>query len=1086
MVKVIDPRNIQGAYDDPRAAAQELAKGEDSALSPAGVALNDQAEAYLRDQAAKDLGEKESSPKNTWTDNTSAQKNTGIGGAKDFWNKSKVFMKKRGAIAGIIALLGGGAAFPFLGVAGLPFAILGNFDAKSAMHGASAYLEDYLGFRIFGSKTASVDGSGSKIAGLREAEIAQLKEKGVEFRGGKTNSITKRTTFTAVRMKGGAWIEAGTAFNDAMLNDVNFRNAMIYTKSSYWKAFKSQAAVDTRVRYGGNPNPDLSSDNPDSEEAEAERNRKLMQSAVGDTSSDVSTRVTSDEDSAKTDVEKANSETQQIADGLKDEIEAKKAAIADGKIPTSVAADSNLGNIATALDKEGVDLTGAIKGGAGSMWGYVNSLDALDTVCTVYQTANTAAILARGVALASAVRLFYAFRASLERTKAGEDSDNTVHYLMNILNKPDPTTGQKFDGSTFASALFTGQLSDEPSTVSMYGGQAMIALLSGLHALHSAVGLTNASAGRTVLKNACGAVTNLGVQIAATVGSFAATFFTGGGAAVGVGALNAGIKQGISQATKQLAKSIVEKFGKKAIKEAIEKATTSISEKGFSRVAWSGFKKLYNNMSVWDKVGVLVAGVSTFGMAYIVDTLSGADVAGAIGNGVSFIEKTGLGYTQVDLANGIASGGSIATYASASAYQSTKNTYEQNYIADMKYDARSTPLDITNPYSTLGAAVFGAQKMVGLSSSSNIIDWLKSVAMLPLKIPSLGTAKADDTALTPQAIGEKIGDPYMIENQIAQNVTGVPQVVFQKSTSFDSILTQFVDNSSPQISYSGNDEDEGGPKLSIIPGSDLANYKEQCRNPNRTEVDPQFANEDGSNFYDIKLCTENRNAAYDDAIGYVSQVSPPADQGSGINDPTVPSITGLPEGGLKDTEADRKQGWALAEQFIKDLNKIRKGGKGYPFKDITDYSLGYGRSAGTPGSSASGGPCFYGASNCDQCYALTAWFLDKFTTQKIGTTTSSGDGVVAYLKKQGIPTGNEAKVYSVFSYGRAVDGSGAHTGIVIGIDGDYAITLENNFAFNGELYLNKRPKNGADFRGNGSRTEFAYINDAIKDTPKEY
>lgn len=868
MVKVIDPRNIQGAYDDPRAAAQELAKGEDSALSPAGVALNDQAEAYLRDQAAKDLGEKESAPKNTWTDNTSAQKNTGIGGAKDFWNKSKVFMKKRGAIAGIIALLGGGAAFPFLGVAGLPFAILGNFDAKSAMHGASMYLEDYMGFKIFGSKTASVDGSGSKIAGLLPDEIKQLEEK-LEFKGAKYNSVTKRTTFAAVRMKGSsAWVEAGTAFSDMMQNDVNFRKAMLFKKSSYWKAFKSQAAVDVRTKYGGNPNPDLSSDKKDGEESDAERNKKLTQTAVDDTSADVSTKVDGSDDSTKADIEKANGEAQKIADGLNDEIAAKKAEIAEGKIPTTVASESNVGNIATALDRDVIDVDAAVKGVGGQVWGLVDALGPVDTVCTIYQTANTAAILARGVALANAVRLFYAFRASLERTKAGGDEDNTVHYLMNILNKPDPTSGQKFDSSAFASALFTGQLSDEPSTVSMYGGQAMIALLTGLHALHSAVGLTNASVGRQVLKSTCGAVTNVGVQIAATVGSL----FTGGAAT----AIKTSFSAGIKAAGAQLSKQIVEQFGKKAIKEAIEKASTSISEKGFSRAAWGGFKKLFDNMSPWDKVGVLVAGVSTFGMAYIVDTLSGANIAGALGNGVTFLETAGTGWNQMEFANGIASGASVATYASASAYQSTKDTYEQNYIADMKYDARSTPLDVTNPYSTLGAAVFGAQKMVGLSASSNIFDWLKSVAMLPLKIPSLGTAKADDTALTPEAIGEKIGDPYMIENQIAQNVTGIPQIVFQKSISFSTFLSQFVDTATPQVSYSGNDEETGEPKLAVIPGSDLANYKDKCHNANRTELDPQFTDDEGSNLYDINACVNNRNAAYDDAIAYISQVSPDA------------------------------------------------------------------------------------------------------------------------------------------------------------------------------------------------------------------
>jgi hypothetical protein len=203
-------------------------------------------------------------------------------------------------------------------------------------------------------------------------------------------------------------------------------------------------------------------------------------------------------------------------------------------------------------------------------------------------------------------------------------------------------------------------------------------------------------------------------------------------------------------------------------------------------------------------------------------------------------------------------------------------------------------------------------------------------------------------------------------------------------------------------------------------------------------------------------------------------------------DTPVPTLDGLPDGGVKDTADGRKQAWAMAQQFITDLNKIRKDGKGYPFKNISNYSLGYNRSSGTPGESSSGGPCFAGASNCDQCYALSAWFLDKYTSKNIGTTTSSGDGVVAYLKSKGVPTGNEAKVYSIFSYGRAVDGSGAHTGIVIGIDGDYAITLENNYNFSGTLYINKRPKDGAKFRGNGDRTVFAYVNDIISSSPKKY
>ena len=196
---------------------------------------------------------------------------------------------------------------------------------------------------------------------------------------------------------------------------------------------------------------------------------------------------------------------------------------------------------------------------------------------------------------------------------------------------------------------------------------------------------------------------------------------------------------------------------------------------------------------------------------------------------------------------------------------------------------------------------------------------------------------------------------------------------------------------------------------------------------------------------------------------------------------TIPKISGLPDGGVKDTAEGRKQAWAIAEQFVSDVNKAYH--KNY--KDITNYSLGYYRSAGTLGKSADSFACF-GASRCGQCYALSAWFLDKYTKEHIGTTTGSGDGVVAYLKKQGVSTGNEAKVYSVFSYGRAVGGGGAHTGIVVGIDGDYAITVENNYNFGNTLFINKRPKSGASFRGTGDKTVFAYVNGVLRSTPKSY
>ncbi len=265
-----------------------------------------------------------------------------------------------------------------------------------------------------------------------------------------------------------------------------------------------------------------------------------------------------------------------------------------------------------------------------------------------------------------------------------------------------------------------------------------------------------------------------------------------------------------------------------------------------------------------------------------------------------------------------------------------------------------------------------------------------------------------------------------------------------------------------------------------VEGSDLAKYLETCATGNGSATDDEcIINDEQHARYALANVDRRiqRNMDGEDVVA----TSSTGGSSTAVDDTTTPVVEGLPTGGVKDTAEGRKQAWQIAEQFVNDVNN--KYNKNY--KDISNYSLGYNRSSGTLGNSANGFGCF-GASRCAQCYALSAWFLDKYTTEHIGTTSGSGDGVVAYLKKQGVPTGNEAKVYSIFSYGRAVDGSGAHTGVVVGIDGDYAITVENNYNFGGTLYINKRPKSGAEFRGTGDRTVFAYVNGILRDTPKKY
>lgn len=196
------------------------------------------------------------------------------------------------------------------------------------------------------------------------------------------------------------------------------------------------------------------------------------------------------------------------------------------------------------------------------------------------------------------------------------------------------------------------------------------------------------------------------------------------------------------------------------------------------------------------------------------------------------------------------------------------------------------------------------------------------------------------------------------------------------------------------------------------------------------------------------------------------------------------SIAGLPDGGVKDTAEGRKQAWQIAQLFIDDLNKKYPQLNAPAVNVNADYSD---TSVNTPGTNvADTYSCWAGASRCGQCYALTAWFVYKFTTVEMGTTTDGGDGVVNFMKNKGVSTGDVAKVYSVFSYGEAEGGGGSHTGVVVGIDGDYAITIENNWGPGGRVTVRKHKKDGAEFRDTGAgKTVFAYVAENFRETPKE-
>lgn len=853
----------------------------------------------LKGKATNDSGDAVRGFENTngsWANNVTGNQST-AGGLKGVTNKAKVILKKKGATVAIIALLGGGAAVPFLGAAALPFSIVGNMNAKSMLKGLNQYTEDYNGYRIFTSNKGSVSTTGSKIKGLSDSEITQLKNNGVEFEGPVKNSVTGKTTFTAVKYDGQT-MHAGSEFNTAMHGNAAFRSAMVFDKGSYWKAAKSDFAAKVKNLFHIDPNPDLSG------KTEAERNKELYNESTSGTPDATAEATGSQETKDANGVDPnaaARAQGESVASALNDEIVAEKKVIEAGAYTPAMAADSSMADVATQFSKPGSNIVGSASESLGSkMWDSVNALSPLTMMCTVYQVANTANTLARTVALFNIVRFSITIITTIEKAMAGDTNDQSIQYLMSIFQRKDPVTGQSFDQTSYAAFLFNEQASAQPSAVSSFGGQSMIALYLAMHAVHSIFGdiigastlgavSSSAATGRQFLKDTCNVATNFGAQALATGFAVFVGIFSGGASAAGEASIEVAMKAGV----KAMGDKIISTFGKDAIKAFIKKETEKVGADGVMNTlashSWSLFSTLWEHLTVWDKFGLLVAGASAFGMGYIVDSLAGGNIAGFMGNGFSAFDALGTGWNQYDSTNAIASGGNMATYSQATAYQQTQQTAESTYVADMQYQARNTPLNLKNPYSALGSAMFSMQKMIGVSASLNISSTLAAVAALPFQIPGLFAAHADSTP-TPEQIGNQVGNPYYQANKLAVTVTGSPQVTFQKHYSFQDILDKLVDSSSPQISYGGNDPTSGEPVLTVITqpnASDgtlsLSNYIDTCHNPDKTQPDPEFANDDNSNVYDIKTCipgsthyNQNVYPLYDDAIRFLGQVNPDA------------------------------------------------------------------------------------------------------------------------------------------------------------------------------------------------------------------
>lgn len=889
-VKVDNPRDIDSAYDD----LFDLEQRASAPNTAADYAAQDQRDAAVRDSQSQDLGDVARTGEQTggrWINNTTNKAAAGIGGMKGALSKAKVVFQKKGAIGVIVAVLGIGGAVPFLGTASLPFSMLGNRDAKSMLRGLEQYNQDFLSYRLFGAnKAASLkNGKKGELSGIRDADIKKLEARGLEFRGSKKNTLTGKTTFTEVRLNNGKWLKAGKEFNDEIRRNPAFRKAIVYTKSPYYKTAKSSVTQGVKRLLGVDPNPKIAG------KTDAERNKSLYTQSVAGSESTISgkTENKTEEDGDKEGNQSKGDRVAGIDGDAAEEIEAKKASFAEGNFTDAVVKDADMSNVAVQMDREVTDVVGSSSNLGSKMWGFVNALDPLDVICTTYQIAHTAEMAARGVALANTVKMGAILWTTLEKAKAGDDDGELTRYFMEMIQLKDPETGRSFDSTSYAAFLFSGKLSSEPSAVNAFGGQAMVALMMGMHGLHTFVGTAiggSAADGRYALKNGCNIITNLGVQIVATVGVAALSAISGGAAGFGVKAAGEVVKGGLKLAREKITEAVVSKFGKAAIKEELGKLGSEGSLKYFGSRAWKGLKTTLGSISPAGKAAFLLAAVSTFGMPYLINALSGGNVAGAIKSGPMLIDTAGTSTEHVDSRIGGAIGMTIGTGVTTMQYQEVKDEYEQRYIADATYEAKDSPFDLTTPYSTLGSAVLGVQKTIGIANSLNMFSTLKSIASLPLRLPGLGSvAHAAEDDATPRKMTQQVtgGVGFAVDNDIALTSTGSYQMVANKKLTFEDVEDKFIKGDNPMLRHENDDEESGEPKISIIPGTPLDVYVKKCKNPQYSEPDPEFRisnpeypeldDPSGPNSY-VNQCIKKEGHPeyqdYDDAYIFVNQIGP--------------------------------------------------------------------------------------------------------------------------------------------------------------------------------------------------------------------
>lgn len=689
--------------------------------------------------------------------------------------------------------------------------------ANSALGIVSNIENNSFRYRFFNDNAIGTSCAGvtCKYRGLKAGEIAELKARGVTFTpaDGHKNMLGK-TTFDSIHFEGKTITPDN--YRAALKESPLLKKTLQGSKGTLWRSMKNSARTAARLARGVTLDPDVSANNKTDF-----KSKVYKQVAVGDVDiNGVSVSADDlDADNLPDDAINASNEASQIAAGdLSDEVEAARNAVTDN---IDAPVENRVGpSLVEAVDREGVSIE-STQSGVKRAWGWVNSVDIADLVCTVYKFAHMASVVGRTVALTNTVRYGHIFLSVWDKMKAGDATPEEVENVMNIITSKN-TFGQLFDASAAAQYLIHGDLSAEPLTVSSMGSDALAAVTLGMYSLHRVAGggfisgsFGSAAQGRQILKNSCNLVTNLAFQITATAVTLGVSIISGGGAGAAVKAGNVALKG---------AQEVATTAAKKTIRELITEAVGKINKTAVR-------KQIRNQVVNPVNMGMLtIFLVETFGIDYITQSLAGTDVLTYMDDPLATMDAIGVAASSLNYSSTIAMGGSVQTISDATAYNNENSRLIAEAIDMEKLDAN--PLDANNPYSKLGSLLGNIAiqtSSMGLSRGSFSLNSLLQAPIKSLSSVINSRVSASSGEPTPQQLADFVDDPYMQEEGLCVDFMGSPcagaDLSYLANIDIDELFTTAIER--------GYIDSEG----KIIADSLYATHVNECNNPERIQVD---------------------------------------------------------------------------------------------------------------------------------------------------------------------------------------------------------------------------------------------------------